>query len=169
MNLILLASMLHRSLHFIFFFSTPSQFTHCPCFAGDTPVVHHTVSSYLCISSTTIFLFSPAEALPHEGLPASLPKHPRPCWTWPMISLMPKCWLSLLNPEMFTSLFLQVQVKSEVFGHETKSSRKSLWGETWSSLKTLVTSPGQVSSLKNKLYVSSGCSEPSVICCYLIY
>ena len=75
-NLILLASMLHRSLHLIFFFSTPSQFTHCPCFSCDTALVQLTVSSCLCISSTTIFLFSPAEALPHEGLPVSLPKPP---------------------------------------------------------------------------------------------
>ena len=41
------------------------------------------------------------------------------------------------KPEMFTSHFLQVQVKSEVFGHKSKSSLKSLRGETWSSLKSL--------------------------------
>ena len=38
---------------------------------------------------------------------------------------------------MFTSLFLQVQVKSEVIVHESKSSLKSVRGETWSSLKSV--------------------------------
>lgn len=48
---------------------------------------------------------------------------------------------------MFTSCFLQIQVKFQVSDLESKSSLKSLSTRVKLSLKSLVTSPSQVSCL----------------------
>jgi len=56
----------------------------------------------------------------------------------------------LFLPEMFTSLFLQVQVKSQVFGHESKSSLKSLKNKSLSLLFVMsLLSSAAIQSVKN--------------------
>ena len=63
---------------------------------------------------------------------------------------------------MFTSHFFQVQVKSQVFVFESKSSLKSLRTSNKSSLKSFNSSPSQVSSLFNQVQVKSQMTEEIV-------